>query len=76
MNLRKTVEFWRRPLAGSLRLYLKEPDYTHPLLQMSAAQRQRILDKLVFLYGEEQSRRCFSEVERLMQAHYARKPPA
>jgi hypothetical protein len=74
MNLRKTVEFWRRPLAGSLRLHLKEPDYTRPLLQMSGEQKQRILDKLVLLYGEERSRHCFSEVERLMQAHYARKP--
>jgi glucosylglycerate phosphorylase len=73
MNLRKTVEFWRRPLAGDMRLYLKEPDYTRPLLQMSGEQKQRILDKLVLLYGEERSRPCFSEVERLMQAHYARK---
>jgi sucrose phosphorylase len=74
MNLRKTVEFWRRPLAASQRLYLKEPDYTRPLLQITPTERQRILDKLVFLYGEGQSRYCFSEVERLMQAHYARKP--
>jgi glycosidase len=74
MNLRKTVEFWRRPLAGSVRLYLKEPDYARPLLQMSEAQKQRILDKLVFLYGEGHALRCFSEVERVMQTHYARKP--
>jgi sucrose phosphorylase len=76
MTLRKTVEFWRRPLAtkASLRLYLKEPDYTRPLLQMNAEQKHKILDKLVFLYGEERSRNCFSEVERIMQAHYARKP--
>ena len=74
MSLRKTVEFWRRPLAGSVRLYLKEPDYARPLLQMSEAQKQRILDKLVFLYGEGHALRCFSEVERVMQTHYARKP--
>jgi len=74
MNLRKTVEFWRRPLDGSLRLHLKEPDYTRPLLQMSGEQKKRILDKLVLLYDEERSRHSFSEVERLMQAHYARKP--
>lgn len=36
--------------------------------------KTKILDKLVLLFGEERSGHCFSEVERLMQAHYARKP--
>ncbi len=74
MSLKKTVEFWRRPVAPWARLHLKEPDYSRPLLQMTAEQKQRILENLEFVYGEERGRACFPELERTMQAHYARKP--
>lgn len=74
MSLKKTVEFWRRSVAPWARQHLKEPDYTRPLLQMTLEQKARILEKLEFVYGEERGRACFPELERTMQAHYARKP--
>lgn len=74
MSFKKTVEFWRRMVPPRTRLYLKEPDYSRPLLQMTTEQKQRILEKLEFVYGEERGRACFPALERIMQAHYARKP--
>ena len=59
----------------SSRRYLPHPDYTRPLLEVSPEQRERIIEKLTVLYGELDARAYYWEVERLMQVHYAHKPP-
>ncbi|MEO0534598.1 MAG: alpha-amylase family glycosyl hydrolase [Cyanobacteria bacterium P01_A01_bin.123] len=55
--------------------YLAAPDYTQPLLQISAGQRQRLLQRLSFLYGEAVAQQHISELERLMKVHCAHKTP-
>ncbi len=57
------------------RLHLPVPDYTRPLLQVSAEQRRRILDLLHTLYGKARSDACYGEIERLMKVHWAHKTP-
>ena len=59
----------------SSRRYLPHPDYTRPVLEVSPEQRERIIEKLTVLYGELDARAYYWEVERLMQVHYAHKPP-
>ncbi|MEO1352795.1 MAG: sugar phosphorylase, partial [Cyanobacteria bacterium J06635_15] len=55
--------------------YLAAPDYTQPLLQISAGQRQQLLQRLSFLYGEAVAQQYISELERLMKVHCAHKTP-
>lgn len=57
------------------RRYLREPDYTRPLLEVTPEQRARIIDKLTVLYGELDAKAYYWEIERLMQVHHAHKPP-
>jgi len=59
----------------SRRRYLPKPDYRRPVLDVSPEQRERIIEKLTVLYGELDARAYYWEVERLMQVHYAHKPP-
>lgn len=56
------------------RRHLPEPDYSRPPLQVSAEQRQRIIDNLKVLYGELDAEANYWEIERLMQVHFAHKP--
>ncbi len=58
-----------------LKLYLQTPDYERPILEVPEQYRKKILKKLSFLYGDKQAKKCFAEVERLMQVHYAHKTP-
>lgn len=58
------------------RRYLDRPDYTQPLLSLSAEARQRLLTALTVLYGEEKASACLPEVERILQVHCAHKTPA
>jgi sucrose phosphorylase len=58
-----------------LRRHLLEPDYTRPLLELSAEQRESILHKLSVLYGKQRASACFVELERLMKVYYAHKTP-
>src|SRR5688500_13180922 len=60
---------WSRPR------YLPQPDYARPLLEVTPEQRERIIEQLTVLYGELVARAHYWEVERLMQVHYAHKPP-
>lgn len=55
--------------------YDRDPDFTRPLYEMPSEVRQSIMDRLKLLYGEEAANRCMPEVERLLKAHYAHKPP-
>jgi len=53
--------------------YLRAPDYSRPPLEISASQRDRILEKLTALYGELDAKAYYWEIERLMQVHHAHK---
>lgn len=77
MNRRKHPEF-RSPVEAKeayLRLHLKEPDYSRPLLQIDEEQRKRIIDLVSRLYGAEDAERWFPEIERRLQVYYAHKTP-
>src|SRR6476620_11456465 len=61
---------------SELLAHLPEPDYTRPLLSISPAQRQRIVDLLGLMYGPAEADRIFPELERRMRVYYAHKPQA
>lgn len=54
--------------------YLREPDYSLPLLEISDRKHRRILFKLEILYGLERAESIVVELERLMKVFYAHKP--
>ena len=58
-----------------LRAHLTEPDYTRPLLELTAGQRRAILDKLAVLYGPEKAAAALPEIERLMKVYHAHRTP-
>lgn len=58
-----------------LQPHLTEPDYDRPLLEVPDADRERIMEILIGLYGEEKASSCYEEVERVMQVFYAYKTP-
>lgn len=55
------------------RRYLSEPDYLRTPLEVTPAQRERIVEKLTVLYGELDAKAYYWEVERLMQVHHSHK---
>jgi glycosidase len=55
--------------------HLTEADYARPLLQVSGAQRDRILHHLTTLYGPIRANLSYVEIERLMRVYYAHKTP-
>ncbi len=55
------------------RLHLSEPDFTRPRLELCPGDRKAIMDKLVFLYGDE-AEACFAEISRVLRVYYAHKP--
>lgn len=58
-----------------LSLHLTEPDYERPRLEVTAEQRSDILETLGILYGEDEAKRTYPELERLMKVYYAHKTP-
>ncbi len=50
-----------------------KPDYTRPLLEISAASQERILGRLRFLYGDAEAKRWMPELERIMKVYRAHK---
>lgn len=56
------------------RRYLRHPDYSRQALDLTPAQRDRIIDKLTLLYGELDAKAYYWELERLIQVHHAHKP--
>ncbi len=56
--------------------HLPEPDYTRPLLQITEAQRDRLMGFLTLMYGEDLAQAHYPELERLMRVYHAYKPPA
>lgn len=61
-------------LDPACRLHLREPDFSRPLLELEAPQREKILQKLTILYGAERAAAIMPEVERVMRVHWAYKP--
>ncbi len=55
--------------------HLSEPDYSRPLLQVTEAQRARLIGILTVMYGQELAEQHYPELERLMRVYHAHKPP-
>ena len=63
-------------ITGNYRiLYDQEPDYQRPLLNIPDQVRERLTNRLRFLYGEEKALQYMPELERVMKVHHAHKPP-
>jgi glycosidase len=62
-----------RPAPRYLGPHLSEPNYSRPLLQVSPAQRDGILQHLTTLYGPVRANLAYVEIERLMRVYYAHK---
>jgi sucrose phosphorylase len=73
---RATVALLEPHRTGELLAHLPEPDYTRPLLAVSAEQRQRIVSLLGLMYGPAEAERIFPELERRLRVYYAHKPQA
>jgi sucrose phosphorylase len=55
--------------------YLRDPDFSRPLLEIDPAVRSHMLERLAFLYGRERAEAAMPELERILKVHYAHKPP-
>ncbi len=55
------------------RLHLSEPDFTRPTFELDPRDKKTIMDKLVYLYGDE-AEACFREILRIMRVYNAHKP--
>jgi len=56
--------------------YLSEPDYECPIFEVPSEYKKKMLDRLTFLYGQEEAGTCYKKLERIMKVHYAYKTPA
>jgi glucosylglycerate phosphorylase len=54
--------------------HYEHPDYNRPLLEIPPSARQKIFDRLCFLYGREEAQQYLPELERMMKVYYAHKP--
>lgn len=54
--------------------YLPKPDYTKPPFEIPPESKDRMLQRLSFLYGDSKARQTLPELERILQVHYAHKP--
>jgi len=64
-----------KPYRDMSRFYLLEPDYGREIFEVSRACKEKLFERLTFLYGKELAEEYLAEVERLMKVHYAHKPP-
>ncbi len=55
-------------------IHEKKPDYSKPSLEIPPHKRERILNRLKFLYGEEKAKKYLPELERIMRVHHAHRP--
>ncbi|MFE4106364.1 alpha-amylase family glycosyl hydrolase [Almyronema epifaneia] len=53
--------------------YRSTPDYTQPLIEVPAKVRDRLFERLSFLYGSGKAKRYLPELERLLKVHCAHK---
>ncbi len=54
-------------------VHKQEPDYTKPLFELPPEKRQRILKRLIFLYGEDVAEFYMPELERILKIYYSHK---
>jgi sucrose phosphorylase len=52
----------------------QEPNYHRSLLEISTDQRERLLRRMSFLYGEEEAEAQMPELERILKVYTAHKP--
>lgn len=52
-----------------------EPDYSRPVFEMDPKIKERIRNKLDFLYGKSSLDKIFEEIVRIMRVYYAYKTP-
>ena len=55
--------------------HLPKPDYSRPPFELTPDQREGMLRRLTFLYGEEAARAYLPELERVLAVYHAHKPP-
>ncbi len=55
-------------------LHNPNPDYSRPTLAIPKPSREKIRNRLVFLYGREAAEKIMPELERIMKIFYAFKP--
>jgi glucosylglycerate phosphorylase len=55
--------------------YSAEPDYTGALYEIPPEMRERMCNRLRFLYGEQLADKYMPELERILRVHHAHKPP-
>ena len=55
-------------------LYDLETDYSRPLFELPPEARERMLNRLRFLYGEDEAKTTMPELERILRVFYAHKP--
>jgi sucrose phosphorylase len=53
--------------------YMLDPDYTKPILQISQSDREKLFNRLRFLYGEKTAAKWVPELERILKVHHAHK---
>lgn len=54
--------------------YDHDPDFTRPLLELPPEIRERLRERLRFLYGDRSADRYLPEMERILKVHHAHKP--
>jgi sucrose phosphorylase len=59
---------------NTLTVHNPEPDYYRPLLEIPLETKQRMLERLTFLYGESTAKATLPELERILRVYYAHKP--
>ena len=52
-----------------------EPDYDRNIFEIPPKFKEKIQQKLIFLYGEQKAFECYGELERIMKVYYAYKTP-
>ena len=55
-------------------LHNPEPDYTRSLFEIPPEVRERMFNRLRFLYGEDEAKAYMPELERTLRVYYAHKP--
>lgn len=60
---------------NNLKFHLLQPDYGKPVYKLPEKYKNRILNRLSLLYGDEQAQQSFIELERILKVYYAHKTP-
>ena len=66
-----------KPKKSSQLIYMlhnPEPDYTRPLFEIPSEARERMFNRLRFLYSEDEAKAYMPELERTLRVYYAHKP--